>query len=111
LVPDLEPVSADHRFDPIGALTLGIGLVMLLLPISKGGMWGWGSGTTLGLFTGAAVVFGVFTWWQYRVPAPIVDMRTTLKRPVLLTNLASIAVGFGMFALSLVGPQLLEMPR
>lgn len=111
LVPDLEPVSADHRFDPIGALTLGLGLVMLLLPISKGGMWGWGSVTTLGLFAAAAVTFGVFTWWQYRVPAPIVDMRTTLKRPVLLTNLSSIAVGFGMFALSLVGPQLLEMPR
>ncbi|WP_077739556.1 MFS transporter [Mycolicibacterium boenickei] len=111
LVPDLEPVSADHRFDPIGALTLGLGLVMLLLPISKGGMWGWGSVTTLGLFAGAVVTFGVFTWWQYRVPSPIVDMRTTLKRPVLLTNLSSIAVGFGMFALSLVGPQLLEMPR
>lgn len=111
LVPDLEPVSSDHRFDPIGALTLGIGLVMLLLPISKGGMWGWSSVTTLGMFAGAAATFGVFTWWQYRVPAPIVDMRTTLKRPVLLTNLASIAVGFGMFALSLVGPQLLEMPR
>lgn len=110
LVPDLEPVSADHRFDPIGALTLGLGLVMLLLPISKGGMWGWGSVTTLGLFAAVAVTFGVFTWWQYRVPAPIVDMRTTLKRPVLLTNLSSIAVGFGMFALSLVGPQLLEMP-
>lgn len=110
LVPDLEPVSADHRFDPIGALTLGLGLVMLLLPISKGGMWGWGSVTTLGMFAAAAVTFGVFTWWQYRVPAPIVDMRTTLKRPVLLTNLSSIAVGFGMFALSLVGPQLLEMP-
>lgn len=111
VVPDLEPVSADHRFDPIGALTLGLGLVMLLLPISKGGMWGWGSVTTLGLFAGAVVTFGVFTWWQYRVPSPIVDMRTTLKRPVLLTNLSSIAVGFGMFALSLVGPQLLEMPR
>ncbi|MFV8048537.1 MFS transporter [Mycobacterium sp. 48b] len=111
LVPDLAPVSSDHRFDPLGALTLGIGLVMLLLPISKGGMWGWGSVTTLGLFAAAAVTFGVFTWWQYRAPSPIVDMRTTLKRPVLLTNLSSIAVGFGMFALSLVGPQLLEMPR
>ncbi|WP_273734142.1 MFS transporter [Mycolicibacterium septicum] len=111
LVPDLEPVSSDHRFDPIGALALGAGLVMLLLPISKGGMWGWGSVTTLGLFAAAAVTFGVFTWWQYRAPSPIVDMRTTLKRPVLLTNLSSIVVGFGMFALSLVGPQLLEMPR
>lgn len=111
LVPDLEPVSADHRFDPVGAVTLGIGLVLLLLPISKGAMWGWTSATTLGMFAAAVVTFSVFTWWQYRVPAPIVDMRTTLKRPVLLTNLASIAVGFGMFALSLVGPQLLEMPR
>ena len=111
LVPDLEPVSADHRFDPVGAVTLGIGLVLLLLPISKGAMWGWASATTLGMFAAAVATFGVFTWWQYRVPSPIVDMRTTLKRPVLLTNLASIAVGFGMFALSLVGPQLLEMPR
>ncbi|MEV0671553.1 MFS transporter [Mycobacterium sp. NPDC050441] len=111
LVPDLEPVSADHRFDPIGAVALGAGLVLLLLPISKGSMWGWTSAPTLGMFVAAAVTFGLFTWWQYRVPSPIVDMRTTLKRPVLLTNLASIAVGFGMFALSLVGPQLLEMPR
>lgn len=111
LVPDLEPVSSDHRFDPIGALALGAALVMLLLPISKGGMWGWGSATTLGLVGAALVTFALFAWWQYRAPSPIVDMRTTLKRPVLLTNLSSIAVGFGMFALSLVGPQLLEMPR
>ncbi|MBP2455399.1 MFS transporter [Mycolicibacterium lutetiense] len=111
LVPDLEPVSVDHRFDPIGAVTLGAGLLLLLLPISKGSMWGWTSAPTLGMLAAAVATFGVFTWWQYRVPSPIVDMRTTLKRPVLLTNLASIAVGFGMFALSLVGPQLLEMPR
>ncbi|MEX3651850.1 MFS transporter [Mycolicibacterium fortuitum] len=110
LVPDLEPVSADHRFDPVGAVTLGIGLVLLLLPISKGAMWGWASATTLGMFAAAVVTFSVFTWWQYRVPAPIVDMRTTLKRPVLLTNLASIAVGFGMFALSLVGPSCSRCP-
>lgn len=111
LVPDLEPVSADHRFDPVGAVTLGAGLVLLLLPISKGAMWGWTSAPTLGMLAAAVATFGVFTWWQYRVPSPIVDIRTTLKRPVLLTNLASVAVGFGMFALSLVGPQLLEMPR
>ncbi|AWT57328.1 MFS transporter [Mycolicibacterium smegmatis] len=109
LVPDIPPVSGG-RFDPFGALTLAAGLVMLLLPISKGATWGWGSTTTLGLFASAVVTFAVFGWWQYRAPSPIVDVRTTLRRPVLLTNLASIAVGFGMFAMSLVGPQLLQMP-
>lgn len=109
LVPDIPPVSRD-RFDPFGAIALAAGLVMLLLPISKGATWGWASSTTLGLFAGAIVTFGVFGWWQYRAPSPIVDVRTTLRRPVLLTNLASIAVGFGMFAMSLVGPQLLQMP-
>src|SRR5690606_10952667 len=38
------------------------------------------------------------------------DLRTTLKRPVLSTNMASIAVGFALFAMSLIGPQVLELP-
>ncbi|MGV9800011.1 MFS transporter [Mycobacterium sp. NPDC003449] len=109
LVPDIAPVSKD-RFDPLGALALAAGLVLLLLPISKGAAWGWASPMTLGMFGAAIATFAVFGWWQYRAPSPIVDMRTTLKRPVLMTNLASIAVGFGMFAMSLIGPQLLQLP-
>lgn len=109
LVPDIAPVSSD-RFDPLGAIGLAAGLILLLLPITKGSAWGWGSPTTLGMFAAAAATFTVFGWWQLRAPSPIVDMRTTLKRPVLLTNLSSIAVGFGMFAMSLVAPQLLQMP-
>jgi DNA-binding MarR family transcriptional regulator len=44
------------------------------------------------------------------VSSPTVDLRTTVKRPVLATNLASVAVAFGMFGLTLVAPQILEMP-
>ncbi|MDV3123728.1 MFS transporter [Mycobacterium sp. 21AC1] len=109
LVPAIAPVSSD-RFDPLGTLGLAAGLVLLLLPISKGSTWGWANPTTLGMLAAAAVTFTVFGWWQLRAPSPIVDVRTTLKRPVLLTNLSSIAVGFGMFAMSLVAPQLLQMP-
>lgn len=108
-VPRIAATSADP-LDPLGAVGLAAGLVTLLLPISKGGDWGWTSPLTLGMFGASPVVFAVFAWWQFRVPAPTVDLRTTLRRPVLATNLASIALGFGMFAMTLVGPQILELP-
>jgi MFS family permease len=56
------------------------------------------------------LIFTVFAAWQFRVAAPMVDLRTTLKRPVLTTNVASVAVGFALFGMSLIGPQILELP-
>ena len=109
LVPRIPSASAD-RLDPLGALGLAAGLVTLLLGISKGGRWGWGSATTLGMFAASIVIFAMFAWWQLRTDSPMVDLRTTVKRPVLMTNIASVAVGFAMFALALIGPQVLELP-
>lgn len=109
LVPHIPATSRD-RFDPLGALGLAAGLVLLLLPLSKGAAWGWTSATTLGLLVASVVVFAVFVRWQLHTSSPLVDIRTTVRKPVLLTNLASIAVGFGMFAMTLVGPQILQMP-
>lgn len=109
LVPHIPPRSAD-RLDPLGALLLAIGLVSLLLVISKGQNWGWGSVLSLSLFGSSILAFAIFAWWELRVSAPMVDLRTTVKRPVLTTNIASIAVAFGMFGLSLVAPQVLELP-
>ena len=109
LVPGIAATATD-RFDPLGTIGLAAGLVTLLLGISKGGSWGWTSATTLGMFGASIVVFLLFGWWQFRTSSPIVDLRTTLKRPVLSTNIASIAVGFALFAMSLLGPQILELP-
>lgn len=109
LVPRIAASSTD-RFDPLGAIGLAAGLVTLLLPISKGGTWGWTSPTTLAMFGASVVIFVLFGLWQFRVSSPIVDLRTTLRRPVLTTNVASIAVGFALFAMSLIGPQILELP-
>ncbi|WP_319436914.1 MFS transporter [Mycobacterium sp. RTGN5] len=109
LVPKV-PATSNDRFDPLGTVLLTVGLVTLLLPISKGSTWGWTSPTTVWLFVGCLAVFALFAWWQFRVDAPLVDLRTTLTRSVLTTNIASIAVCFAMFAMSLVGPQILELP-
>ncbi|MDN3023414.1 MFS transporter [Streptomyces sp. S.PB5] len=103
-------VRTGGRFDLVGAIGMAAGLVCLLLAISKGADWGWGSGTTIGLFIAAVVILPAWGFFELRTDQPLVDLRTTARRQVLVTNLASIAVGFAMFAMSLVIPQLLQLP-
>ncbi|MGI5457017.1 MFS transporter [Streptomyces sp. CA-249302] len=110
VVPESK-VRTGGRFDVVGGIGMAAGLACLLLAISKGADWGWGSGTTLGLFGSAVVVLLLWGWYELRTPQPLVDLRTTARRQVLVTNLASIALGFGMFAMSLVLPQLLQLPE
>ncbi|WP_318218355.1 MFS transporter [Streptomyces sp. SCL15-6] len=109
VVPE-SPLRAKGSFDLPGALGLSAGLVLFLLPITKGSDWGWGSATTLGLFAAAVVVLLLWGLMELRVAAPLVDLRTTARREVLLTNLASIMVGVAFYVVSLVLPQLLQLP-
>ncbi|MFJ4654565.1 MFS transporter [Nocardia sp. NPDC088792] len=110
-IPATELTTAAGRFDYLGALGLGIGLVCLLLAISKGAVWGWSSGTTLGLFAAAVVMLAVWGWWELRITAPLVDLRVTARPQVLLTNAAAVVVGFAMYAQSLIVPQLMQLPK
>ncbi|MFE3946432.1 MFS transporter [Streptomyces sp. NPDC059118] len=103
-------LRAPGRFDLVGALGLSLGLVCLLLPITKGSDWGWTSGSTLGLIAAALVILVLWGLFELRSPAPLVDLRTTARREVLLTNLSSIMVGVAFYAVSLVLPQLLQLP-
>ncbi|MEJ1196357.1 MULTISPECIES: MFS transporter [unclassified Streptomyces] len=109
VVPE-SPLRAKGSFDLPGALGLAAGLVLFLLPITKGSDWGWSSPTTLGLFAAAVVVLLLWGLMELRVKAPLVDLRTTARREVLLTNLASIMVGVSFYVISLVLPQLLQLP-
>ncbi|MFF8479955.1 MFS transporter [Streptomyces antibioticus] len=111
LVPDVPAGAKGQRFDLPGAIGLGVGLVCLLLAVSKGADWGWASGTTLGLFAAAVVVLAGWGAWEMRTADPLVDLRTTARPRVLLTNLASVFIGFGMYASMLVMPQLLQFPE
>lgn len=110
LIPDVPAGAKGQRFDVLGALGLGAGLVCLLLAVSKGADWGWGSATTLGLFAAAVVVLLAWGLWELRTRDPLVDLRTTARPRVLMTNLASVFVGFGMYASMLISPQLLQLP-
>jgi len=113
LVWRLIPVStlrSEGTFDFLGAVGLGIGLTAVLLGISKGNSWGWTSPVTLGLLAGAVVVLLAWGVYELRTPSPLIDLRVAARRTVLLTNLASVTVGFAFFASTVVLPQLLEAP-
>lgn len=90
------------RIDFVGAVLLAGALVSLLYPLSETSDWGWGSPRVLGLLGLSAVLFGLFAWTQTRIVQPLVDLVALRRRPIMLTNIASIFFGFALFA-SLIG--------
>ena len=108
-VPE-STVRARGGFDYVGALGIGAGLVALLLAVSKGGSWGWGSPTVVGLFAAAIVVLVAWGWWELRLDDPLVDLRVAARPAVLFTNAASVVIGVAMYSASLIVPQILQLP-
>jgi EmrB/QacA subfamily drug resistance transporter len=105
-----SPVRAPGRLDWAGAGILSVGLVALLLAISKGQSWGWASGDTIGLLAAGAVLLVVFVLVELRVAEPLVDMRLMKLRAVWSTDLVAMILGFAMFGTFLLVPTLLQLP-
>lgn len=106
-VRDAHPANIDIP----GIIGLAAGLIAFLVGVSKGSEWGWSSATTIGSIVGGLVILVLWGAYELRQSDPIVDLRSTAHRPVLFTNLAAVAIGFGMMAQMIVVPQLLEMPE
>jgi EmrB/QacA subfamily drug resistance transporter len=108
-VPE-SPVRTPGRVDLTGAVVLGLGLVAPLLAIARANVWGWGDTRTLALFAAGAVILSAWIALQRRTRQPLVDIEMLRKPPVLMTNLATVLVGFGMFGSFILIPQLAEAP-
>ena len=94
-----EPPRGDRgRFDLVGSVLLAAALVSLLLPLAEATSWGWGDARTVVLLVLAAVLLAVFVLVERRVRSPLVDMVVNARPSLLLTNIASLCVGFALFA-------------
>ncbi|KJL40470.1 Multidrug resistance protein 3 [Microbacterium terrae] len=98
------------RFDYVGAAGLAVGLIGVLLAVSRGNEWGWGSPAVLVSGIGGIAVLLLWGWYELRIDEPLLDLRVAARPAVLLTNIASIAMGFSLFASNVVYPQILELP-
>lgn len=102
--------AASGRLDLVGAGLLGLGLVLLLLPLEEGNNWGWGSLRVIGLLVAAVVVLAVFVAAERRIDQPLVSIRMLTHRPLVVANLAGLGLGFSMFAVFLAVSSLVQAP-
>jgi EmrB/QacA subfamily drug resistance transporter len=109
-VPE-SPERTPGRVDLRGAALLALGLVLPLIAISRANDWGWGSARTLVLSAAGLLVLAAWVAVERRTRQPLADIPTLLKPPVLMTNVATLFVGFGMFGSFLLIPQLAELPE
>jgi MFS family permease len=98
------------RVDLRGAAVLGVGLILPLIGIARANVWGWGSLRVIGLVVVGLVILAGWVALERRTEEPLADVTTLGRPPVLLTNIATLFVGFGMFGSYILIPQLAESP-
>lgn len=97
-------------FDYVGAAGLSLGLSGLMVAVAQGNAWGWTSPATLLLGVGGIMVLLVWGIFELRLKDPVVDLRVAARPAVLMTNLASVTLGFAFFSSQVLFPQLLQLP-
>ncbi|WP_239654759.1 MULTISPECIES: MFS transporter [Rhodococcus] len=109
VVPE-SAVKSRGRFDFLGAIVFTAAMTSLLLAISKGTEWGWGSPVILVLIAAGIVLLSSWVPWELRASAPLVDLRTSVRAPILVSNICALLLGFAMFISSLAATQELQLP-
>jgi EmrB/QacA subfamily drug resistance transporter len=109
-VPE-SPIKTPSKIDGVGAVLLSATLVSLLLGMTEGPSWGWGSSRVLGLFLVSAVLAVLWVRTELRVESPMVDIRMMMQRTVLFTNLTAIFTGFAMFGAFVLLPSFMQTHR
>lgn len=104
----LVPATHDRasgRYDWRGTIALGTAAIALLTALTLVVPLGWASPVTavlLAVAVAAAVAWGVL---EVRVSDPLIDVHALLAAPVLRANLATIGLGWALFASYLLVPR------
>ncbi|MET8511851.1 MFS transporter [Streptomyces sp. NPDC005077] len=93
------PLRKHATLDVLGGLLLGGGTALVLIAISQGQTWGWGSAGVVGFIIGGMVVLAAFYVWTRSHRDPVVDLRMFTRRPIAMAAVTS-ALAYGAFTLS-----------
>jgi MFS family permease len=111
LVVPARQRSSTGTIDWLGAAGLAVGLSAVLLAITQGHSWGWTSPATLACAGCGLVVLGAWWFWERRAKQPLVSTEMMTRRPIMLTNLATVFVGMGLYFAFLGLTQFVQIPH
>src|SRR5215469_5931819 len=102
-LPDV-PGHPGPRPDELSALLVTGGVGALTLGLVRGGAWGWGSATTIGVLAASVIVLGLFALRCARHHNPLVEPELFRVRTFSGASLAMLlfSVSFGAMLLSIV---------
>lgn len=84
-------VRQRKRLDIPGSLLIGAGIALVLVYLSEGQSWGWGSPGAYSYLIGGLLALALFVLWERRTTAPVIDLKL-LRSPQL-----SLLIGIAFF--------------
>src|SRR5918992_3435699 len=99
LIAESRSESATRYFDTAGAVSVTVGLSVLVYAIVDATDAGWGSLQTIGLIAAAAALLGGFYAIERRSDAPLVPFRIFRIRTLTGANIVGLLVGGSLFSM------------
>jgi EmrB/QacA subfamily drug resistance transporter len=103
IVPESRLETARRRFDPLGAITVTGGLLLLVYALSRAPEVGWAAAQTIVLFAVSAATLAAFLVVETRVEAPLLPLRIFRLRTVAAANAVGLLLGGSFFGFIFVG--------
>jgi MFS family permease len=104
------PRSRGVAIDFVGCVGFIAWAVLLLVPLSQGNSWGWGSGRVVGLFLPGVAVLTLWVLWELRRPNPLLDLRLLRRMGVWQGFVVWVVAMIGLYVTSTTVPYLLQTP-
>jgi EmrB/QacA subfamily drug resistance transporter len=86
-----------HDYDPLGAISVTSGLIVLVYAISEAPHVGWGTARTIGLLVLAGALLAFFLVWEWREKNPLMPLQIFRIRLVAAANFGGFLLAGGMY--------------
>jgi MFS family permease len=105
-----SPARAGGGLDIPGAALLTVALVALLLGLSEGPAWHWGSPRVIGLLAGGLIAGALWWWLERKVRHPLIDVAYLTRAEIRLPYLMTFLVAFGVYGSLSAVTRLVQTP-